>query len=118
MYIAKNGNYFLHLFSTQGFYARPKTNPDGSMDILTWDCGIPAKEGSLWAGGVYPLTIKFGNSYPANPPVVTFNVPLPHPNIFSSGAVCLSILSYDWKPTINLKQVCIFSLQNHLSSFL
>lgn len=75
------------------------------MDMMVWDCGIPGKEGGIWAGGVYPLTITFSNDYPALAPKVVFTPPLPHPNIFASGAVCLSILSYGWKPTIGVKQV-------------
>lgn len=36
-----------------------------------------------------------------------FHPPLPHPNIFPSGAVCLSIIGHDWKPSITIKQILI-----------
>lgn len=28
-----------------GFWAKPKKNADGSMDLKTWEAGIPGKEG-------------------------------------------------------------------------
>ena len=42
-----------------------------------------------------------------SPPSVVFVPPLPHINVFSSGAVCLSIVSYDWKPSISIKQILL-----------
>lgn len=36
-----------------------------------------------------------------------FAPPLPHPNIFPSGYVCLSLLSTGWKPSITLKQLLL-----------
>mgnify|MGYP002789246451 FL=1 len=41
--------------------------------------------------------------------------PLPHPNIFPSGAVCLSIIGHDWKPSITLKQI-LLGIQDLLSN--
>jgi hypothetical protein len=29
----------------QGFYARPAKAPDGSMNLMIWECGIPGKKG-------------------------------------------------------------------------
>ena len=37
---------------------------------MRWTCGIPGKAGTLWEGGVYPLTIEFSDDYPAKPPKV------------------------------------------------
>lgn len=36
-----------------------------------------------------------------------FTPPIPHPNIFPSGYVCLSLLNAGWKPAITLKQVLL-----------
>ena len=87
---------------------------DGSINLLQWECGIPGKEGGLWAEGTYKLMLTFSDSYPANSPKCVFTPPIPHPNIFPSGSVCLSILSYGWKPTISIKQVhahsCVLDL--------
>ncbi len=42
-----------------------------------------------------------------SPPTVVFVPPLPHINVFKSGSVCLSIVSYDWKPSISIKQILL-----------
>lgn len=36
-----------------------------------------------------------------------FTPPIPHPNIFPQGQVCLSLLTDGWKPAITLKQVLL-----------
>jgi ubiquitin-conjugating enzyme E2 I len=33
-----------HVLS-QGFYAKPTKAPDGSMNLMEWEVGIPGKEG-------------------------------------------------------------------------
>lgn len=81
------------------------TKADGSLDLLQWECGVPGKAGGLWEGGLYKCTLKFPPTYPMSPPQCLFNPPLPHPNIYTSGNVCLSILGYDWRPSITLRQV-------------
>jgi len=92
-----------------GFFARPQRNPDGSMNLLQWSCGIPGKQGTPWEGGVYTITITFTEDYPSKPPKCQFQPCLFHPNIFPSGSVCLSILNEnkDWRPNITLKQILL-----------
>jgi len=34
---------------------------------LEWKCKVPGKEGTLWAGGSFPLTLEFPPTYPASP---------------------------------------------------
>jgi hypothetical protein len=29
----------------QGFVARPTKNPDGTLNLLNWECAIPGKKG-------------------------------------------------------------------------
>lgn len=67
------------------------------------------QEGTPWAGGVYRITLEFPDTYPMNPPKCQFDPAIFHPNIFSSGAVCLSILSAekDWKPSLTVVQILL-----------
>jgi len=92
-----------------GFYARPEKKVDGSLDLFKWKCGIPGKEATDWAGGVYTLTLNFPEDYPNKPPKCVFAPVLFHPNIYPSGTVCLSILNYekDWRPGITVKQILL-----------
>ena len=90
-----------------GFYARPTQNEDGSNNLMLWSCGIPGKDGTDWAGGVYKLTMAFPDDYPSKPPNCKFTPVLFHPNVYPSGTVCLSILNAEkgWKPSITVKQI-------------
>ena len=80
--------------------------PDGSSNLFSWKCSIPGKAGTPWAGGNYPVTITFTEKYPSACPSVKFPENFFHPNIYSSGKVCLSILN-NWKPTTSLKQILL-----------
>jgi ubiquitin-conjugating enzyme E2 I len=40
------------------FFARPRQNPDSTTNMMVWDCGIPGKPNTPWAGGLYPITIE------------------------------------------------------------
>jgi ubiquitin-conjugating enzyme E2 I len=89
-----------------GFYARP-SKADGVVNLMKWDCGIPGKAGTLWAGGIFKLVLEFSDDYPSRPPKCRFTPPLFHPNVYPSGTVCLSILDADkgWRPSITVKQI-------------
>jgi len=38
---------------------------DNSMDLMHWETGIPGKENTDWAGGVYRVTMEFPEDYPS-----------------------------------------------------
>ncbi|XP_055380640.1 SUMO-conjugating enzyme UBC9-like [Condylostylus longicornis] len=97
-----------------GFFARPTKNSDTTLNLMIWECGIPGKKNTIWEGGLYKLKMIFGNNYPQYPPLCKFDPPLFHPNIFSSGEICLSLLEFDWHPTITIKQI-LFGIQNLLN---
>lgn len=108
---------------SQGFWARAKKKDDGSLDLMTWEVGIPGKKGTDWEGGEYKLNIFFPEGetispvhqqcslldYPSKPPKCKFTPPLFHPNVYPSGTVCLSILNDEegWRPAITIKQVLL-----------
>ncbi|KAJ9125199.1 hypothetical protein QFC22_000153 [Naganishia vaughanmartiniae] len=78
-----------------GFYARPKKEADGSLNLLFWEVGIPGR-----AGRAHLLSIRLPGK---------FSPPLFHPNVYPSGTVCLSILDEEksWKPAITIKQILL-----------
>ncbi|CAO3589240.1 unnamed protein product [Absidia cylindrospora] len=90
-----------------GFFARPARNPDNTLNVMQWNCGIPGKDNTPWENAVYKLLITFPEEYPSRPPRCQFVPPLFHPNVYPSGTVCLSILNEEegWKPAITLKQI-------------
>jgi ubiquitin-protein ligase len=43
-----------------GFYAKPQRNTiTGVVDLKKWDCGVPGKENTIWAGGLFKLEVIF-----------------------------------------------------------
>jgi len=92
-----------------GFYARPCKKADNSNDIMKWETGIPGKEDTDWAGGVYKVNMEFPEEYPSKPPKCKFDPPLYHPNVYPSGTICLSILDEEkgWRPAITVKQLLL-----------
>ena len=80
--------------------AKPRTNPDGTQDILHWDCVVPGKKDTIWGAGRYPVHMVFTDEYPSKPPECKFgkapnDKPLFHPNVYPSGKICLSLLDAD-----------------------
>ncbi|BEI85838.1 hypothetical protein CcaverHIS002_0601250 [Cutaneotrichosporon cavernicola] len=92
-----------------GFYARPQKKEDGTLNMMVWDVGIPGKEATDWAGGMYCVVMTFPEDYPTKPPKCKFSPPLFHPNVYPSGTICLSILDEEksWKPAISIKQIVL-----------
>ncbi|PWA55797.1 ubiquitin-conjugating enzyme/RWD-like protein [Artemisia annua] len=90
-----------------GFVAKPESLPDGSVNLMKWNCIIPGKAGTDWEGGYYPLTLIFTDDYPSKPPKCNFPSNFFHLNVYQSGMVCLSILSESsgWRPAITVKQI-------------
>ncbi|XP_028018228.1 ubiquitin/ISG15-conjugating enzyme E2 L6 isoform X2 [Balaenoptera acutorostrata] len=58
-----------------------------------------AKEKPPYNLKAFNLRISFPEEYPFKPPTVTFTTRIYHPNVDSSGRVCLPIISKEnWKP--------------------
>ena len=75
--------------------------------MFKWKCIIPGPKGSIWAEGSYVMLMDFPPDYPLKPPRCQFQPVLPHPNIYPSGTVCLSILNdeEDWRPSLKFKNI-------------
>uniref|UniRef100_A0A8C7Y4P2 Ubiquitin-conjugating enzyme E2Ia n=1 Tax=Oryzias sinensis TaxID=183150 RepID=A0A8C7Y4P2_9TELE len=54
-----------------GFVAVPTKNPDGTMNLMNWECAIPGKKGTPWEGGLFKLRMLFKDDYPSSPPKYT-----------------------------------------------
>lgn len=53
----------------------------------------------------FNLLISFPEAYPLMPPTVMFTTKIYHPNVDSSGRVCLPIINKEnWKPNIKISQ--------------
>lgn len=76
-------------------------------DMFTWEGVIFGPDDSPYTGGVFKVLIQFPKDYPFRPPVVTFQTKIYHPNINSSGGICLDILKNQWSPALTISKVLL-----------
>lgn len=76
-------------------------------DLFNWEGFIMAPADSPYAGGVFKLGIRFPTDYPFKQPTVTFLTKIYHPNINSSGGICLDILKSQWSPALTISKVLL-----------
>ncbi|KAG5187776.1 ubiquitin-conjugating enzyme/RWD-like protein [Tribonema minus] len=76
-------------------------------DIRRWKAHIRGPPGTPYEGGVFELDLTVGMQYPLVPPAVTFVTRVFHPNVhFTTGAICLDVLSRAWTPAWGLQATC------------
>ena len=81
--------------------------PDES-NIQNFSGSIIGPVGTPYAGLKYELEVKIGTDYPMKPPYVRFvNRKIYHPNVNTSGDICLDILKTEWAPTLSLSKVML-----------
>ena len=76
-------------------------------DIFHWQATLMGPGESPFEGGVFFLDINFPTDYPYKPPRVTFSTKIYHPNINSSGGICLDILKDNWSPALTVSKVLL-----------
>jgi ubiquitin-conjugating enzyme E2 D len=80
--------------------------PEGD-DMYCWTACIFGPEDSPYVGGVFNLTIRFPVEYPFRAPHIQFTTRIFHPNINSSGLICLDILKGEWSPALTIGKVLL-----------
>lgn len=79
---------------------------------------------SIWRFSHLRLNVKlsFPGDYPSQPPRLRLFTPLPHPNVFSGGWVCLDMLRYvfddsksGWCPAYSVQSI-LLQLQTFLTA--
>lgn len=61
-------------------------------NIFRWSVVIMGPPDTPYEGGIFKATMVFPSDYPNNPPQMRFTTEMFHPNIYSDGRVCISIL--------------------------
>jgi len=62
-------------------------------NLYTWNVVLEGPEGTLYEGGYFQATLTFPEEFPNKPPKMKFLTPgFWHPNVYSDGTVCISIL--------------------------
>jgi ubiquitin-conjugating enzyme E2 R len=61
-------------------------------NLHEWRVFIEGPKETFYEGGIFQLAMKFPPDYPMSPPTVTFVSDFWHPNVYTDGKVCISIL--------------------------
>lgn len=90
----------------EGISCYPK---DDKTNVLL--ANIVGPHGSPYEGGLFQLELEVDNSYPFEPPRLKFITPVYHPNVDTSGRICMDLLKMPpkggWKPTITLENLLV-----------
>jgi ubiquitin-protein ligase len=98
-----------------------KEHPDGldaepdANSILNWHGTVRGPCGTQWEGEDLEVAFEFPESYPMDPPKVSFLKEIRHPNVFPDRQVCVDILQHNWDPENDVLSILI-SLQAFLAS--
>ena len=76
-------------------------------DLFKWEATIIGPIDTVYEGGIFKLDILFPERYPFKPPKVKFRTRIYHPNINSSGGICLDILKDNWSPALTISKVLL-----------
>ena len=76
-------------------------------DIYHWVGTLTGPDDSPYSGGKFHLTFYFPVDYPFKPPKVTFQTKVYHPNVDTSGNICLDILKDNWSPALTVAKILL-----------
>jgi len=65
--------------------------PDDS-NLFDWRIYVEGPKDTMYAGGIFQLSMVFPKDYPMAPPELRFLSEFWHPNVYEDGKVCISIL--------------------------
>jgi ubiquitin-conjugating enzyme E2 D/E len=72
-----------------------------------WKATLIGPKDTPYMDGIFNLEIEITPSYPFKPPKVRFLTKIYHPNINSSGDICLDILKHNWSPALTLDKLVL-----------
>nr|POE76655.1 ubiquitin-conjugating enzyme e2 16 [Quercus suber] len=77
--------------------------PVNDDDLRTLRAVLTGPAGTAYEGGRWTLSITIPQTYPNEPPTLTFVTPCCHPNVsFANGEICLDLLKSTWTPAYGL----------------
>ena len=88
-------------------------------NFYIWDVLLFGPQETIFEGGIFKCQLKFPNDYPNKPPEFKFITNLLHPNIYTDGKICISILrtgvdqfgyehiSERWNPSHSVNSILI-----------
>lgn len=78
-----------------------------NSDITHWTAVIIGPIGTPYENGILNLNIEFPEDYPFKPPHIKFTSKIWHPNVSTSGGICLDILKNNWSPALTVSKILL-----------
>src|SRR5690348_11353942 len=75
-------------------------------NIYKWEVMIVGPPDTLYEGGLFKAHLDFPVDYPQRPPKMKFISEIWHPNIYTNGEVCISILHSPGPDTYGFEKAC------------
>lgn len=82
--------------------------------VTKWKAYIKGPDDSPFSEGIYEINMFFPQDYPFRAPNLKFITKVFHPNISSSGEICLDILKSQWSPALKVDKL-LMSIRSLLS---
>jgi len=76
-------------------------------NFFEWEATIIGPKDTPYESGMFQLVIHVSNEYPFKPPQCRFKTKIYHPNINSSGQICLDILKNQWTPSLSISKMLL-----------
>ncbi|KAI4969947.1 ubiquitin-conjugating enzyme E2 22-like [Hordeum vulgare subsp. vulgare] len=76
-------------------------------DFSTIFADIEGPAGTPYENGVFRMKLLLSRDFPHSPPKGYFSTKIFHPNIATSGEICVNTLKKDWNPSLGLRHVLL-----------
>ncbi|THG96839.1 hypothetical protein EW145_g7709 [Phellinidium pouzarii] len=80
-------------------------SPEDNMLDVTGIIEGPA--GTPYEGGYFKVKFSFTDEFPNAPPKCRFATKIFHPNVSSSGEICVNTLKKDWQPSFGIGHILV-----------
>jgi len=87
--------------------ANCSAGPINDTDLFNWQGTIIGPSETPYEGGIFKIIINFPTDYPFKAPKVKFDTKVYHPNVNSSGQICLDVLKDQWSPALTIPKVLL-----------
>ncbi len=81
--------------------------PIDPNNLFEWNGVILGPIATPYEGGIFNVGISIPRNYPFKPPIFIFKTKIYHPNINSTGSICLDILKGQWSPALTIVKVLL-----------
>ncbi|CAM0908971.1 unnamed protein product [Alopecurus aequalis] len=76
-------------------------------DFTTISADIEGPAGTPYENGIFRMKLILSRDFPHSPPKGFFTTKIFHPNIATSGEICVNTLKKDWNPSLGLRHVLL-----------